>query len=88
MHMPPKVIGPYRVLETLGSGGMSTVYRALDRRSNDLIALKLLSTGPALDPMAARRLAREFETLADLSHPNVVRYIGVQVEGSFLNVFM
>jgi serine/threonine protein kinase len=32
-----------------------------------------LSTGPALDPRAARRLAREFETLEDLSHPNVVK---------------
>ncbi|MBX7100854.1 MAG: serine/threonine protein kinase [Myxococcaceae bacterium] len=71
--MPPKVIGPYRVLETLGSGGVGTVYRAIDRRSGEMAALKLLSTGPALDPKAARRLAREFETLADLSHPNVVR---------------
>lgn len=71
--MPPKVIGPYRVLETLGSGGVGTVYRAIDRRTGDLAALKLLSTGPALDPKAARRLAREFETLQHLSHPNVVR---------------
>ncbi len=71
--MPPKVIGPYRVLETLGSGGVGTVYRAIDRRSGELAALKLLSTGPALDPRAARRLAREFETLEDLSHPNVVK---------------
>ncbi|WP_223635063.1 serine/threonine-protein kinase [Corallococcus sp. EGB] len=72
--MPPKAIGPYRVLETLGSGGAGTVYRALDRRSNDEVALKLLSTGgPSLDDRAARRLAREFETLADLSHPNVVK---------------
>ena len=61
--MPPKVIGPYRVLETLGSGGVGTVYRAIDRRSGEMAALKLLSTGPALDPRAARRLAREFETL-------------------------
>jgi len=67
------MIGPYRVLETLGSGGVGTVYRAVDRRTGDPVALKLLSTGPALDPRAARRLAREFETLADLSHPNVVR---------------
>ena len=71
--MPPKLIGPYRVLETLGSGGVGTVYRAMDRRSSDVVALKLLSTGPALDARHARRLAREFETLADLSHPNVVK---------------
>jgi serine/threonine protein kinase len=71
--MPPKVIGPYRVLETLGSGGVGTVYRAIDRRTGEVAALKLLSTGPALDPKAARRLAREFETLQRLSHPNVVK---------------
>jgi eukaryotic-like serine/threonine-protein kinase len=71
--MPPKVIGPYRVLDTLGAGGAGTVYRAVDRRSNESVALKLLSAGPALDPRAARRLAREFETLADLAHPNVVK---------------
>ncbi|MCP3141306.1 serine/threonine-protein kinase [Pyxidicoccus xibeiensis] len=71
--MHPKEIGPYRVLETLGSGGAGTVYRALDRRTNDEVALKLLSAGPSLDARAARRLAREFETLADLSHPNVVK---------------
>ena len=71
--MPPKVIGPYRVLETLGSGGVGTVYRSIDRRTGEIAALKLLSTGPALDPKAARRLAREFETLQNLSHPNVVK---------------
>ncbi|MBF5044955.1 serine/threonine protein kinase [Aggregicoccus sp. 17bor-14] len=71
--MPPKVIGPYRVLDTLGAGGAGTVYRAVDRRNNEAVALKLLSAGPALDPRAARRLAREFETLADLAHPNVVK---------------
>src|SRR5688572_8755212 len=71
--MPPKVIGPYRVLDTLGTGGVGTVYRAIDRRNGESVALKLLSTGPALDPRAARRLAREFETLSELSHPNVVK---------------
>jgi serine/threonine protein kinase len=61
------------VLETLGSGGVGTVYRAIDRRTGEVAALKLLSTGPALDPRAARRLAREFETLQHMSHPNVVK---------------
>jgi len=77
--MPPKLIGPYRVIETLGSGGVGTVYRALDRRTSDPVALKLLSAGPALDTRAARRLAREYETLADLAHPNVVRVFDVGV---------
>lgn len=71
--MRPKHIGPYRVLETLGSGGIGTVYRAMDGRTNDAVALKLLSGGPAMDSRAAKRLVREFETLADLSHPNVVK---------------
>ncbi|MDY7225364.1 serine/threonine-protein kinase [Hyalangium rubrum] len=77
--MPPKLIGPYRVMETLGSGGVGTVYRALDRRTNDPVAVKLLSAAPALDTRAARRLAREYETLADLAHPNVVRVFDVGV---------
>ena len=77
--MPPKLIGPYRVLDTLGSGGVGTVYRALDRRTSDSVALKLLSAGPALDTRAARRLAREYETLADLAHPNVVKVFDVGV---------
>ncbi|WNG59481.1 serine/threonine protein kinase [Archangium gephyra] len=71
--MRPKVIGPYRVLETLGSGGIGTVYRALDDRTNEAVALKLLSGGPAMDSRAAKRLVREFEALEDLAHPNVVK---------------
>ncbi len=81
--MPPNVIGPYRVLDTLGSGGAGTVYRALDRRTGEPVALKLLSTGPALDPRAARRLAREFETLSDLSHPNVVKVFDTGVHHGY-----
>jgi eukaryotic-like serine/threonine-protein kinase len=81
--MPPKVIGPYRVLETIGSGGVGTVYRAVDRRTNEPVALKLLSTGPALDPKAARRLAREFETLSELSHPNVVKVFDTGVHQGY-----
>ena len=81
--MPPKVIGPYHVLETIGTGGAGSVYRAVDRRSGDTVALKLLSTGPALDPSAARRLAREFETLSDLSHPNVVKVFDTGVHRGY-----
>jgi serine/threonine protein kinase len=71
--MPPRSIGQYEIVSVLGSGGIGCVYRAFDHRSGDEVALKLLSSGPALDAAAARRMAREFEALADLSHPNVVR---------------
>ena len=73
MTMPPKMIGPYQILSVLGSGGIGSVYRAVDQRTNDEVALKLLSSGPALDPVAARRMAREFEALYELEHPNIVR---------------
>jgi serine/threonine protein kinase len=71
--MPPKTVGPYRILEKLGSGGVGTVYKAIDRRSTHSVALKLLSTGTPLDVRVVRRLTREYEALRGLAHPNVVR---------------
>lgn len=71
--MPPQLIGPYRIESTLGRGGIGTVFRARDVRTSEDVALKLLSTGRVLDPVAARRMVREFEALAELAHPNVVR---------------
>jgi serine/threonine protein kinase len=50
------------------------VYRARHRETGDLAAVKLLAP-PAAEPADARRLAREFEALRGLSHPNVVRVL-------------
>lgn len=71
--MPPRIIGQYRICALIGSGGIGSVYRAIDIKSGEPVALKLLSTGAALDAKSARRMAREFETLATLDHENVVR---------------
>jgi serine/threonine protein kinase len=81
--MPPKVVGPYVIQGILGTGGVATVYRAVDRRNSEAVALKLLSTGPALDPRAARRLAREFEALSELAHPNIVRVFDTGVHRGY-----
>ena len=81
--MPPRNIGPYRVVDSLGSGGAGTVYRAIDRRTNEAVAVKLLRVGSALDPKATKRLVREFETLVDLSHPHVVRVIEAGVHDGY-----
>jgi eukaryotic-like serine/threonine-protein kinase len=74
------------VLSVIGRGGIGTVYRARHRTSGAEVAVKLLGPPPACDPTAARRLAREFEALRGLDHPNVVRVYdaGVQEGYSFL----
>jgi serine/threonine protein kinase len=58
------------------------VYRARHLLDGMPAAVKLLGPAPAVDPTSARRLAREFEVLRALQHPNVVRvYDAGQVEG-------
>jgi serine/threonine protein kinase len=69
----PRSVGPWEVLSVIGRGGIGVVYRARHRLDGRLAALKLLGPAPVVDPRAARRLAREFEVLQRLDHPNVVR---------------
>ncbi len=71
--MVPHFIGPWEIVSVIGRGGVGVVYRAVHRTTRRLAALKLLGPAPVVDPRAARRLAREFEVLQRLDHPNVVR---------------
>lgn len=58
-----ETIGPYRVLQELGQGGMGVVHLALDERGR-AVAVKVLRPHVAHDEDARARLAREVETLA------------------------
>jgi serine/threonine protein kinase len=69
----PRAVGPWEILSVIGRGGIGIVYRARHHRTGRLAALKLLGPAPVVEPQAARRLAREFEVLQALDHPNVVR---------------
>ena len=71
--MPPRCVGPWEILTVIGRGGVGTVYRARHLLDGMPAAVKLLGPAPAVDPTSARRLAREFEVLRALEHPNVVR---------------
>src|SRR5580704_7493911 len=71
---PGTVIGGRFVLEhKTGAGGMGTVFRAHDRLDGRPIALKLLHGEDAID---VERFVREAAILAELDHPNIVRYAG------------
>lgn len=62
-------IGPYRLVELLGRGGMGAVHRAIDTRDGAEVALKLLASA---GERPRRRLVREARALARLRHPNIV----------------
>ena len=68
----------YQLLEKLGGGGMGTVYRASDRRSGRIVALKFLSESLAADPVLKRRFQREAQAAAALDHVNIGAIHGVE----------
>jgi serine/threonine-protein kinase len=65
-------MGNYEILDRLGAGGMGTVYKARHRRMKRIVALKVLSKEVAASEKFAQRFQREVETIARLSHPNIV----------------
>lgn len=64
-------IGPYRILEKLGAGGMGDVYLAEDARLRRKVALKSLSESLLKTKDARQRLLREARAAAGLNHPNI-----------------
>ncbi len=65
-------IGPYRILDLIGEGGMGRVFRALHTRLGREVALKVIRREKLANPMTVRRFRQEIQAVAHLSHPNVV----------------
>ena len=67
---PGQLVGPYRIVRRIGSGGMGVVYLAHDTRLDRRVALKLLPPALAADEAATRGLVEEARTASALDHPN------------------
>jgi serine/threonine-protein kinase len=81
--------GRYRLVEVIGRGGMSTVYRAVDAKLRRTVAVKVLS--PALadaDPVSLARFEREAQAAAGLAHPSIVAVYDTAVDGDIRFIVM
>ena len=79
MSRPPQpgdlIADRYELEELVGTGGMSTVFRAHDRQLERRVAIKILHEHYADDPEYLERFRREARAVARLSHPNIVTVI-------------
>ncbi|HYI09779.1 MAG TPA: protein kinase [Thermoanaerobaculia bacterium] len=65
-------LGPYEILQPIGSGGMGDVYRARDSRLDRDVAVKVLPDRYGRDIEARQRFEREAKAVAALAHPNIL----------------
>ncbi len=78
----------YRLLERHGRGAAGEVWRALDRRTDEVVAAKLLRSEHVADRDLVDRFLRERSILTSLRHPNIVAVRDLVVEGERLAIVM
>ena len=66
------ILGSYTILDKIGAGGIGQVFKALHRRMDRTVAIKMLPPAMTKDAAAAARFEREVRAAAKLSHPNIV----------------
>ncbi|HVO42667.1 MAG TPA: FHA domain-containing serine/threonine-protein kinase, partial [Aggregatilineales bacterium] len=83
-----RIIDQYEILEVIGRGGMSTVYKALDTQLQRLVALKLMHAHLTDKPDFRSRFLAEGRAIAALSHPNIIHIYDVALSDGQLYLVM
>ena len=73
----------YKLIDFIGQGGMSLVYRAVDIRTGHSVAIKILKAEYNSDKEFLERFQREAQAASLMSHHNIVNLLDVGVEGEF-----
>jgi serine/threonine protein kinase len=74
-------VGPYQILNSIGTGGMGEVYRASDTRLGRIVALKVLPPQFSMSPQTRKRFQREAQAISALQHPNICTLYDVGQQG-------
>ncbi len=74
-------LGPYRIEQEIGQGGMGQVFRALDTRLHRTVAIKVLPSTHVADPDRKKRLLHEARAASKLNHPNIVALHDIANDG-------
>ncbi len=68
---PGSSVGPYKIIEKAGAGGMGEVFKAKDTRLDRTVAIKVLPHMVAANEELKQRFEREAKTISSLNHPNI-----------------
>ncbi|HTP11272.1 MAG TPA: serine/threonine-protein kinase [Anaerolineae bacterium] len=78
----------YRVDDFIGRGAMADVYKVWDDQRAAYLAMKLLREDLAMDTIFLRRFRREAQALAQLQHPHIVRFYGLEEDDLLAFILM
>jgi serine/threonine-protein kinase len=81
-------IGPYKILEKIGQGGMGIVYQGIHRQLEQEVAIKVLSPAYSADPSMRERFVQEAKIQARLTHPHVVNILNYLEDGQDIFLVM
>ena len=79
--MDPERIGPFQILDKLGSGGMGNVYLGKHVETGRLVAVKVLTASLAREAGFVERFNREIDAMRKLKNPHIVELFESGVDG-------